>query len=108
IMIEDRLDINKAAGLPVDDIEQELSDKQAEIDSKLAEIDDLELELTLIENDILDLRDELALTNNFTPEQLEERNYFIIEGEWTDKNYFDPEELYEVAKKKLAEMKEPK
>src|SRR5690606_35537052 len=44
---------------------------------------------------------------NFTPEQLQELNMFIIEEEFIDDRFIDDKDLYEEAKKRFDEVKIP-
>lgn len=108
LIIEDNLDIAKASGEPTEVLKQQKSDKEAEISLKQSELDDINIQIQMIENDIQDLRNELSLENNFTPEQIKERNDYIVYGEWSDPNYFEVSELYEKGKKVMKKMREPK
>jgi hypothetical protein len=56
---------------------------------------------------IYQLQQQLDVKNNFTEEQLEEWNYYIIEGTFTDSNISDPQVLYDQAVKVFAAMTSP-
>lgn len=106
-IIEDKLDIAKAMESDKKSLERDKTDKIIEINNKQKQVDDLDEELTLIELDIEYLREELDLENNFTSQQIAERNYYIIDGEWSDRNYFDVDDLYEQGAKILKKRREP-
>src|SRR5690606_8610388 len=74
--------------------------KQAEIDSIQDSIDAKDIE-------IIALRNILAIENNFTVQQIQERNQFIIEKEWIDQNYIDAKDLYNDAQVKFEQLKNP-
>lgn len=82
--------------------------KQSQIDAKQAEIDQVNNDIALVDADIQTLRDTLAVENNFTQAQLEERSQYIVERTWSDENYIDDQDLYDDAIKRFEEMKKPK
>ena len=84
-----------------------LDNKQMQIAQKQIEIDLLKNQLTTVENNIKALRDILAIENNFTVNQLQELNAFVIEREFVDENFIDAKELYEEAQKRFEEMRKP-
>jgi phage minor structural protein len=105
--IEDNLFIAKQNGDDTTLLEQEKVDKQTEIDAKQAEIDSVNADITTIDNNIATLQSELAIENNFTADQIKERNMFIIESEWSDDNYFEEQSLYIDAQKYFEILKQP-
>ncbi|WP_079709871.1 phage tail protein [Paraliobacillus ryukyuensis] len=106
-IIEDSLDIAKATNEPTGELKTQRNNKQSEIDAKQEEIDDIEADIQIINNDIDDLNNLLSLENNFTNEQIAEKNNFVYDGEWSDENYFDVNELYEKGKEVIKKMREP-
>lgn len=82
--------------------------KEDEIKVKQNEIDKIQSQLDGITKQIKDFQIEISIENNFTPEQIEERQQYIIERTWTDENYFKDDELLEGAKEKFLEYKTPK
>ena len=107
-IILDNLDLAKAHEHNL--IEQRKQEEAAQrqlIASKQIEIDAIEAQIQDVENDISDLRELLSLENNFTQEQIEERNDYISYGEWTDSNIIKVEELYEKGKEQFKKMREP-
>ena len=82
--------------------------KQMQIDAKQAEIDVINNQINEVDGKIQDLRNEISIENNFTPELIKERNQYIIEKEFYDNNYVNDYELYEDVKKKFKEFREPK
>lgn len=49
----------------------------------------------------------LAIPNNFTSEQIVERNRFIKEKVWSDSKFIDPQDLYEEGMRRLASVSQP-
>jgi len=106
-VILDNLDIAQAQGTSTTQLKQQRNSKQLEIEDKLAEINNVDDEIDDIDTQILDLKTTLSIENNFTPEQIIERNQFIIEKEWRDENYIDEMDLYNDAVKRFAQLREP-
>lgn len=88
-------------------LEEARNNKQADVAAQQTEIADAESSLNIVDNQVSDLRNVLSAENNFTPEQLQERNQFIIEKEWSDENYTADEELYKDALKVFADLRTP-
>lgn len=107
-LIEDRLDIAKAASEPYDDILSEREQKREEIADKESEIEEVESRISTVENKIKELRNDLSQENNFTEEQIKEIRDYVYVAEWKDENYHNIEELYEEGKEKLRKQREPK
>jgi len=74
--------------------------KQVEIDATNASIIDVNLQIT-------NLQDTISIENNFTIEQIAERNYFIIEKEIANSNISDAQDLYDWGIKEFEKIKEP-
>jgi hypothetical protein len=83
------------------------NNKQTEVDNKQDEIDSIQTNIDYINGLIIDLRNYIAIENNFTPALLAERNQFIIEKEWSDENYIDDKQLYQDALVKFEDIKRP-
>lgn len=114
--ILDDIDIAQALGKDIStyipdgytvSLEVAKDNKQAEVTAKHSEIADVKSSLSSVDNEISHLRNVIAAENNFTPEQLKERNQFIIEKEWSDDNYTDDEELYKDALKVFEDLRTP-
>jgi len=60
-----------------------------------------------IENQITALQSTLSIENNFTADQILERNLFIIEKEATNSNYTNASDLYEYGKKEFEKICKP-
>lgn len=108
IIIEDSLDVAKANDEDTTDLESQKAAKQTEISNKQDELDSKDAEISGVEAEISILRDEISVENNFTPEQIQERNKIIKEKTWEDSNYTDPQDLYDEAVLRMKEMKKPK
>ncbi|MEC1780081.1 phage tail spike protein [Schinkia azotoformans] len=83
------------------------SNKENEIGAKQLEIDEINESLTINESNLLLIRNEIAIENNFTEDQIIERNYYINEKIWSNDSIFDAKELLEAGYKQLEKMKEP-
>jgi hypothetical protein len=62
---------------------------------------------TGVQAQIIALKNEIAIENNFTSDQIIERNQFIIEKEWSDEAYIDSQDLYDEAWDKFEDIREP-
>ncbi|MGI6227621.1 MAG: phage tail spike protein, partial [Peptococcales bacterium] len=107
-VVLDSIDVAQSKGESVSDLLQNKRDLEDDIEDKESEINILENELSLIDGQISDLKSDISLVNNFTPEQITELSLYVVEREWTDENYFDDEELYLAAQEKLEELRKPK
>lgn len=107
-IIEDNLDIAQSTGVGDErQLKIDKKNKEDEIIAKKSEITTIENNIANVDNQIEILRNEISIENNFTTEQIVERNQFIIEKEWSDENYIDDKELYEKAIEKFQEIREP-
>lgn len=108
--IVDRLDVAKAVEdeTLIAELEAEKAQKQTEIDAQRAVVQQKTIELNTLKMDLENLQMQLKNESNFTPELLDELNVYIIEREWRDDRYIDPQELYEDAIDKFNELREPK
>jgi phage minor structural protein len=107
IIIEDELDVAKATQSDTSTLLQQKAAKQLEINSKQVELSNVESDIDVADQSILNLQNTLKLENNFTPEQIIERNKFIIRRTWTDQNFINDEDLYEEAIKRFADLSKP-
>lgn len=106
-VIEDNLAIANANGDDTTLIVQNKTAKEQEITSKQSEINQVNVDITNVDNQIAILQSEIAIENNFTSEQIVERNSYVKEQIWMDNNYFDDNELYTEGKKQLQKMSQP-
>jgi phage minor structural protein len=107
-IILDSLDVAKANGDDTSSLESSKTNKQAEIGSKQSEIDSKNIEIDDVDTEISALQSDVSVESNFTPEQIQERDYYIIERTWEDSNYTDEQDLYDEAVKRLEDLKTPK
>lgn len=84
-----------------------LDNKQMQIEAKENKIYLIKEEMKLVDNKIQDLNELLSMENNFTREQLEELNDYIIVQDFEDDNIVDPDDLYEMALEKFKELRKP-
>lgn len=106
-VILDNLDVAQAQGTSTTQLKQQRNSKQLEIEDKLAEINNVDDEIDDVDSQIADLKNILAIENNFAPEQIIERDQFIIEKEWRDENYIDEMDLYNEAMRRFEQLREP-
>lgn len=86
----------------------EVANQQALVDAKQLEIDQIEkVDLPNINSQIQSLGSTLSLENNFTSNQLKERNKYVIEKTWSSQNHVTSQSLYDDALKKFQLMKVP-
>ncbi|WP_235847671.1 phage tail protein [Paenibacillus tuaregi] len=84
-----------------------LDNKQNQIRLKQIEIDNMNLSIKQVKEQITTLQTLLLAGNNFTKEQLQELNYFVIEREFNDDKYIDDHDLYKAALEKFKELQQP-
>lgn len=82
--------------------------KQDQIDVKQTNIDSTQSQLDQNQTDINNLGQTLSLENNFTPEQLIERNAYIIERHMNFSSITDSHDLKTEAEKALKSLNTPK
>ncbi|MFS0855139.1 phage tail spike protein [Paenibacillus taichungensis] len=84
----------------LDNKENQINLKQIEVSNKLNQITD-------VQNRTKALQMILDSENNFTNEQLQELNPFMIEREFNDDVYIDEQDLYDAALEKFKELQIP-
>ncbi|PYY28370.1 phage tail spike protein [Paenibacillus illinoisensis] len=84
----------------LDNKENQINLKQIEISNKMGQITD-------VQNRTSALQKLLAAENNFTSDQLQELNYFVIEREFADDVYIDEQDLYDATLEKFKELQVP-
>lgn len=104
------LDIAKATGDNnlIQQRTQEKQQKEMEVTAQRGIVNNLKTEIQNIDIHINDLQQQIQLESNFTPELLEELNYYIIEKKIRDDNYVDEHDLYEYGLQKFNEIRQPK
>ncbi len=107
LVILDSIDVGQANGDDVSALIAQRDAKQAEIDVVETEIDTINSQIDGIDASIAVLRNEVSLENNFSVEEIEERDTFVIEKIFENQHIFDDEDLYELAIEKLDEFKSP-
>jgi len=102
------LDEWNLAGADRDIVERySLDNTENQIRLKQLEIDSVNRQLQAVQTKISELQAMLANDQNFTPEQLQELNLFVIEREFSDEKYIEEEDLYEAALEKFKELQQP-
>lgn len=104
---EDNLIIAQTTNQPTAALIDTRDARRADVAAKQVEIDGINAQIATVVSNINALGTLLSMENNFTPQQRQELNQFIIEREWADENYVDPADLYNTARQKLAEMNSP-
>lgn len=87
---------------------QEKMAKESEIQAQQIVVGTLKTEIARIIEDIEALQKEIETASGFTPELLDELNLYIIEKDWVDDRYIDPQELYEDGLKEFERLRQPK
>jgi phage minor structural protein len=106
--IEDGLAVANATQNETAQLIQDKENKLMEIDIKEQEIDVIENELSVVNGEINDFKNLISVENNFTPEQITERNRFINEQVWSNDSQFDVSELYKEAVEQLHRINQPR
>ncbi|MBP1932945.1 phage tail spike protein [Ammoniphilus resinae] len=106
--IEDQLSTANATEQPTSSLISQKNTKLDEINLKQSEIDNVKTEIDNVVNQISTIRNAISIENNFTPEQIIERNQFIVEQEFLDNNCTAEEELYKAALKRFDEVRVPR
>lgn len=109
-IILDLLDVAQSA-----EDETGIANNKADKSAKESEIASQELIVLNLTNSVAGLtaqleniQEDISTQANFTPELVDELSLYVIENTWKDENYIDPQELYDDAVKKFAELREPK
>ena len=109
-IILDSLDVANSKGQTsiVNSLLIDKSNKENEILNKQNQINGVNNQIQSVQDDIIVLNNQLKVENNFTVQQIEERNSFIIEKVFENQTYIDDEELYVDAKEHFEKIREPK
>ncbi|AIF45415.1 phage tail protein [Virgibacillus sp. SK37] len=107
-VILDNLDNAKAGNESTAQLQIDENNKRNEINNKQQEIDNVQSNIDLIDAEIELIYQELSLKNNFTPEQIKERENYIISEIFEDNRFTVVEQLYLAGIDKLKENKVPK
>lgn len=81
--------------------------KAVEVSSKQSEVDKINSDIVNVEAQMDALMVSLGKDANFTLELRKELRLYIIEKEFNDDRYIDEQELFDDAKKKFKELREP-
>lgn len=106
--IEDELAVANATMKPTDGLITQKINKLAEIASKNNEIDTIKTSLKSIDDEIVVLKNTISIENNFTHEQIIERERFVNELVWSNTSIFEVDDLYEEGKKELLKVSQPR
>lgn len=82
--------------------------KQEQVDTKQLEVDAEQAKVDSINQEITTLRNSLSVENNFTSEQIVERNQFEIRKEVTNDYITDAQDLYDFGVEEYAKLSKPK
>ncbi|MEK3725301.1 phage tail spike protein [Paenibacillus sp. FSL H8-0034] len=107
-VIEDSISIANSTNASPAAIITQKNAKLAQIASQQAVIDGVNSQLSNVDSQITTLRSSISLANNFTQDQLNEWNPWIIVDEFSNENYTDAKQLYDAAKKELEKRREPR
>jgi hypothetical protein len=106
-IIKDDLETANYSGTDNTLIIQDKNNKEAEIQAKKDEIASVQATIDQINSDINALNNQVATENNFTVDQIKERNQFIIYDTFENQNYIVDTDLYNDTKEKLEEISIP-
>lgn len=87
---------------------KEKTAKESEVQSQEIVVNSLKSEINSLQNQLDKLQDEISQQASFTPELIQELDYFVIESSWRDDNYINAQELYDDAVEYFKELREPK
>lgn len=106
-LLQDQKDGLIAENANLTSINGQIASKATQIGAKQSQINGIESNINSVNNSISTLRQTISIENNFTPEQIKERQRFVKEKVWSDESYINPEDLYEEGKAKLKRMSQP-
>lgn len=106
-ILYDTLDVGNATGQDVTDIIIEKNNKESEIATKETEIANKQIEIDDIYSQIATLRDEVSEVNNFTEEELLEKNELTIVRYYYNQYCDDDEQLYQLGIEYFDKIKSP-
>lgn len=81
--------------------------KQSQIDAKQSDIDSTNSQLNNVQTNINNLQSDLSVENNFTAEQINEWDNFIISRTYRNDNCVTAQQLMDAAKKEFDKYKSP-
>ena len=85
-----------------------LEHKTEQVNAKQAEIDTVTASIATVDASILALRNTLSVENNFTEIELEELlSNFVIEKDFSDQNYTNPQTLYDDSLIAFEQIRKP-
>lgn len=103
----DEKDVLISANGNLSNVNQRINAKQAQINSKQSEINGVKSNIDNVDKSIAQLRQQIAIENNFTKEQIIERDYYLRERTWSNASYTNIEDLLEQADLQLRELSQP-
>lgn len=101
------IDRYNAQGLDNTQLIIDKTNKENEITAKQAEINQINTDISAIESNMLAIKNDIAIENNFTADQITERENFINEKIWTDNNIDNEDELYQAGLAQLEKLMQP-
>jgi len=102
--ILDNLDVANANGQPTGSILAQKTAKESQINAKQAEINTVNNNLNINQGQITSLMNSLAIQNHFTPEQIAERNNYIIVRSYSNNSIITSQDLYDTGVEALNNL----
>jgi len=107
LIIEDTISIEQTNQRDTGDLFTQKYLKETEIENKQLEIDDINSQITVIDNNIIILRDAISMENNFTSEQIIMLNKYSV-VKFINNEYIDnAKDLYDYGKSEFVKMLTP-
>ncbi|MEK3910992.1 phage tail spike protein [Paenibacillus sp. FSL H7-0331] len=107
-VIEDSISIANSTNANPSALITQKNAKLVQIASQQAVVDGVNTQLSNVDSQLTTLRNSISLASNFTQDQLNEWNPWIIVDEFSNENYTDAKQLYDAAKKELEKRREPR
>ena len=81
--------------------------KESQVQAQTLDVLALQTEIGALNSQLDVLHDDISHQSNFTPELIEELNYYIEAQTWRDENYIDALELYQDGLKEFERIRSP-
>jgi phage minor structural protein len=106
--IEDNLSVANANGQDTSSLVAQKNSQQTLINNQNALIAATNSQIANVNSQIATLQNQLSVTSNFSTEQIQEWNQFIIEKEYVNDNVDDDQQLYDLAVDYFKTINQPK
>jgi len=107
LIIEDTISIEQTNQRDTDDLFSQKYAKEIEIENKQEEIDDINSQITVINNNIIALRDIISMESNFTSEQIIMLNKYSVVKTINNEYIDSAKDLYDWGKSEFVKMLTP-